>query len=258
MFLRSPRPDLLETRDNFGIVASSLGDNNLKSNLLSYWDLTPASSYNDLTNNGSNLTLINSPSGDNTNGVLLNGTNQYLSVASNSYLQFTSSDFTIAGWINPTSLAANGSYNFIVCQDNIGVGRNWGVIYDPTTADTKLNFQIFNSSGSAFSVKSNFQPTINNWYFLVATHSTSAKKITFIVFEGSTTTPVYAGVVTYTGTLATNSLLTTFGCVLISGSPNFYFNGRLKQWGIWSRTLTGSDILQLHNSGNGLFFSSLD
>jgi len=78
------------------------------------------------------------------------------------------------------------------------------------------------------------------FYHLVFSYDASANELRLVINDGTPITASYSG-----GSYDNND---TWYLGHFSG---FYFNGLIDEVGVWSRTLTGSEITELYNSGAG-------
>jgi len=165
----------------------------LADNPVAFWGMTAGgTSETDLTGNGRTGTYVNStpttssmPNGDTV--AVFNGSNQYLTVASNASLSIpTTHKMTWEAWIRPTTLefptSPNHYVNFMGKCEHYSPTCEWEArMYDTTTTDqppryNRLSAYAFNSS-AGFGAGADFQPTsgliqAGHWYHVVGEYTT--------------------------------------------------------------------------------------
>ena len=185
--------------------------------------------WTDLSGNGNNCTLVNSPTFDSANGgsIVFNGSTQYGSVANNTLLN--SSTQTISVWYNTT--------NNVLGRSAILVGK--------TDASNSLNgYNLFGTGGAqiknASSTTNVTGGTITNstWFNVTMTFTSGASALFYV-----------------NGTLAATTSIISF---TISTQPmriaisqdSFWtaFAGKIAKIDIYNTVLSATDILQNYNS----------
>jgi Concanavalin A-like lectin/glucanases superfamily len=165
-----------------------------------------------------------------------NGTNQFLSCASNSTLQLGGTDFTISFWANASTAG------YIIGGDRSGaVGNGYAVRWSGS------GFQFLYNDGSAWQLLSIMTATPNTWHFVTYT------------LTGSTMRRYLNGSLVGTETLAVavqNLNGSTF--YLATDNSTQSFGGSLANTAIWKRALTASEVTALFNNGAGRTYASLD
>jgi hypothetical protein len=165
-----------------------------------------------------------------------NGTNQYLSITSNSSLQVAGTSFTFAGWVNiPTGTSAS---------EIIG---KWANVYEYLIywTGTQIGFYASNPSYSvAITI-----PT-NQWIYVVAWYDLSLQTMNIQYNNGSV-----ASSSNTIGFLSSTTALSIAHNLDIT-SPT-YLNCSQAGWGFWKRVLTSNERTALYNAGNGLTYSGI-
>ena len=92
-------------------------------------------------------------------------------------------------------------------------------------------------------------PSTATWYFLVATYNAGTNTISLSVNDGTADTASHSGGA-YNGAAQFR-----IGAIQYPTIES-YFDGLIDQVAIWKRVITGSEITQLYNSGNGLAYTS--
>jgi hypothetical protein len=182
------------------------------------------------------------------NAASFNGTNQFLSIPSNSTLTVTGTSFTYAFWAN-TPNTSNGmvisktsgsdTREFQISLNTGGVAE-FRLFSDGTFA----NSRVISSSASSFSA--------NSWNFFAYRYDSSAATIGISVNGGAFTTLGSIPAITQTNTNPLN-----LG-VFVNTSGGLNYTGQLASVGFWKRALTASEVSQLWNSGAGRTYASLD
>jgi hypothetical protein len=182
------------------------------------------------------------------NAASFNGTNQFLSIASNSSLTVTGTSFTYAFWAN----TPNTSYGMVISKTasadtrefQIGL-RTSGVAEFRLFPDgTFANSRLVETSASSFSS--------NTWNFFVFRYDSSAATIGISINGGAFTSLGSIPAITQTNTNPLN-----LG-VFVNTSGGLNYTGQLASVGFWKRALTASEVTQLWNNGAGRTYASLD
>jgi hypothetical protein len=200
-----------------GVVQGGGGGSvNLESGLQAFYKLsdTSDSSGNNrtLTNNGN----VSFAAGKLGNAASFDGSNQLQVV--NPIAEGT--EYSVAGWVNFS--------NFDSLQYAFSFGNDMGVLYHNGVEPAEV---IFTPTGGAYIGVGT--PSANDWHFIYASRKANGD-YTISIDNGALVTG-NAGE-TYHGTFEIGNLL----------------NGSMDAVGIWSRSLTESEITELYNSGTGL------
>jgi len=193
--------------------------------------------WTDLSGNGYNGTLTNSPTFDSGNGgsIVFDGTNDYVNCGTP--LTFTDS-FTINFYFKTT---ATGSTKVIMGMYN-GSGGDWWIGLADFTPN-RINF----SFGSPTKADISSTNAVNNgaWY-----------NATCVYNKSTNSTLLYInGVLNSTGSVPTtitqaggNLMIGTFG-----SSLGFYFPGNIANTQIYNRALSAAEISQNYNATKSRF-----
>jgi len=150
----------------FGKIQSRVPRNNLVMHVNPAWRRSYSGSgtvLSDLTENGNNMNLLNSPTYTNDNGgiINLNGTNQKLQTVNNAPIT-GSNKRTIALWMRPTTFNGNGITSIISTGSTAYNSGMFGVYASNLN---KLGFWGHNSDfGSGLNV------SLENWNFIATTY----------------------------------------------------------------------------------------
>jgi len=173
-----------------------------------------------------------------------NGTNQYLSVASNSSLKLgNGQDFTISSWINPT---LNGNYLFGKYTSSTG----WE--YGLSTTNTSF-LVILGSYVNTI----NYSFPLNQWSLITIVYNYSTT--TLNVYVNGVSINVQTGVPTFANASAPFSIANTGDY-----TGGYKWNGSIAGFGIWKTAsggggaLSASQVSALYNKGIGLTYSVIE
>lgn len=150
----------------FGKVQSRIPRNNLVMHVNPAWRRSYAgsgSTLNDLTANGNNMTLLNSPTYSTTIGgvINLNGSTQSIQSVNNAPIAGTNKR-TVGLWINPTSFNGYGSTSILSTGGTSNSSGMYGVY---ATSTNKLGFWGHNSDyGSGLTMN------LNTWNFIATSY----------------------------------------------------------------------------------------
>jgi hypothetical protein len=180
------------------------------------------------------------------NAATFNGTNQFLSVASNSTLTVTGTSFTYAFWanaVNTTPLQL-----IVVKQDAPGNLREYQMFF----VNGNIQFDVFpDGNFSSRKAVGQIAGPVNSWNFYVCRYDSSGGGTIGISINGSAFNSVGSiGAITQTHS---NPLQ-----IGANPGPNNFFSGALASVGFWKRALTASEVTALFNNGAGRTYASLD
>lgn len=214
-----------------GNVTSSL-NNNL------YASYNFEGNANDLSGNGYNGTLVNSPtfsSGKFLQGVNFNGTNY---IQTNTSLFNPSGDFSFSIWIKPNSFV-----NFMGILDKFifsGGNSGWGL--DIPNSTSKFARFTINTSVLSYTVSSTTAISNLSWTNIICVFQSNTIKIYINgVLEATTST---------SGTLVSNAQQLFMGGDNLS---TLLFNGSMDAFNFWTRVLTPTEIATLQNFQNPFY-----
>jgi hypothetical protein len=203
--------------------------------------------WTDLTGNGYNGTLVNTPtfSTANLGNFTFNGTTQYVDVVNTgTAFQFANTSFTVSIWIRTSSTTTG----IIVSKGATASTGGWLVEFDTagtitTTTKGSTGFNTFNRTSSV---------TVNNntWTNIVVIYTTNTTTL------ASNTASIYVNgsLRNGTGTLGTIVYATTTDTVQIGRRPSgIYFNGNISNVQIYNRGITATEVLQNYNATKSRF-----
>lgn len=172
------------------------------------------------------------------NAASFNGTNQFLSIPSNSSLQIGGQAFSFSIWFNCATTSANAPF-----ISKVGLNS---LEYQVGTAGSNLRMLIGN--GSTAWIVNPIAGTFvaNTWNHAVFT------------YNGTNATIYLNGTSVGTGT---GSITTSATNQVQIGNNSPYgelMSGGLSSVGFWKKALTASEVTQLFNSGAGRTYASLD
>lgn len=214
----------------------------LTDNLVSYWkmeDVNDAVGSRTLTNNNT----VTFTSGKVNNAGSFNGSNQYLSRASDSGLQITGA-LTIAFWIYCDTLTGTQA---IVAKSNGDISNYEFEISRGSSG--QLSFTSSNASNYFNAYTGNSLITASSWYFVVMRKSGNVNgtdTITFRVNGSNNTTTVGSANISNVGTSTYDFTIGRRG-----GGTAQYFDGLIDEVGIWNKNMSDAEADQLYNSGSG-------
>jgi hypothetical protein len=231
--------------------ASGFKYQSLRSGLVAYWPLNETATSGDVTakdesGKGNNLTSNNSVLS--TAGLIGNArqfvsaNQEFLSIASNTDMQFGDKDFTLALWFNADDW---GSYQ-IVAKDASNA-RELECSLSTPSGNNRVNVVFYHSGGSVASTQPNpGSLSAGVWHFLAFRHINSTGVITWRLNATAYTLTRPAG-------QTWNATSTAFHLGSRVFSPfQQYFNGKIDECARWSRALSNAELDELYNSGNGI------
>ena len=210
--------------------------------LKAYWaleDVTDSYGSNDLTNVGGGTTFTSGKV--NNAATFVNTENDYLSINDNANLSMGDIDFTIACWVNATSLPTD--YIGIVTKYGSAGNRDYMLwVEKPSCDPDAFNVLVSNDGTANNNLCSGSAISTSTWYFLVMWHDATANTINIQINNGTAvskehTTGVYdSGQALYIGRYSSSS---------------FDWNGLIDEVAVWKRILTSDEKTYLYNSGSG-------
>lgn len=190
--------------------------------------------WTDLSGNGYNGTLVNSPTFDSGNGgsIVLNGTNQYASITTNTAFDLIT-NHTISVWFYMTS--SPSVWAALVGKGTNDADEQYCLVIN--AARTQLYYDIGNGSGPFIQPTLTSTISLNAWYNIVVTQSRSGSTSTLKSYlNGVAQTNATAG----SGvTPNTNTSNFTIG---VCRGTSFPFTGRISGVQLYNRTLSAAEI----------------
>ena len=173
-------------------------------------------------------------------GFALNGATDFVQVPNPPAWAFGSHDFTIELWALFSVVDTDCA--FVADDDGGGQQNKWMFWWN----DRQLRFYALNANSSVANVgTANFSPATNQWYHLAVTRAGS----TFVFYING------AAVSTNTSTIVVPS--TTAPLTIGEAEGAFFFGGVLDEVRIYSRGLSGAEMLDIFRSGStGLCWSA--
>jgi len=202
--------------------------------------------WTDLTGNGYNGTLTNTPtfSAANLGSIVFNGTTQYVDVANTTALNFTNTSGTISIWIKTTTNVAG----FLIAKQMDATG-GWAVVMN---ASGIVDFETKNNASGATACYRNTTKVCNDgrWHNVVSVFTTSTTVV------GNNTINMYVDGILSNDVL--NQILVyggnTAGTIQLSRrTSGNYYNGNISNVQIYNRTLTTAEVLQNYNATKSRF-----
>ena len=238
-------------------MADVINHSTLPTSLLGYWDLQEASSTrtdvygsNDLSDNAT----VTGATGKVGNASQFTASNsEYLSHTDNATFSQTG-DMSFSFWMYGDTLPSTNGTNAGLIEKLLGTGNQrsylFGMSYGVGTADTAEWRIAMSSDGSALTTKyiTRTATSTSTWYHVVITYDASAGTVEIFVngsSEGTATglpTSIYDSTASFYLGASVNALAS-------------YFDGRLDEFGFWSKVLTSGEISDLYNSGSGIPFA---
>jgi len=222
----------------------------LRQGLVAYWPLNETATSGDVTardesRRGNDLTSNNSVLS--TTGKIgnarqfVNANQEFLSIASNTDMQFGDKDWTIALWFLVTGSWAGGRQVF---GKDVSGGRE--VECGLSTIGNNSLLPVFYRSGGGAGTSIGSNLALDTWHFLAFRHINSTGVITQRVNALSNTVTRPAGETWNSGNTAFH-----LGSRAFAGAQG-YFNGSIDECARWNRALSDAELSELYNSGNGI------
>lgn len=224
-------------------AAQAAGTGNPDSGLVGYWKLdegSGTSAADSSTNAITAGTLTNGPTwvtGQIGSAVDFDGTNDYITVADNSLLDFgDTDDFTISGWFNRDTFTS--VEEMVVKYD--GVNPGYHVYITDTAGGSSLQAQLFDGTDT-YSLSGTTAFTAAGWHHFALVWDQDSAANTELYVDGRPETATDGGTIGNIGTLANANAL-TFGDRPGYGQPH---DGKLDEIRIYDRALSAAEIANL-------------
>lgn len=228
----------------------------LKTNLVSWWTLDETSGTRNDSHGTNHLTDNNTVlygTGKKGNAADFEFANsEYLSIAdaSQSGLDITG-DMSISAWVKIES--APGNYK-LVSKWGASNGSYMLAYYD-NAGTKKIRLDLYDNGDGSNNVPVDWTYTLTNgtWYHIVVVTDVGATNSVSELFING----VSQGTGTHTGV---NAIFSGTGAFNIGayGGIDGYADGMIDEVGIWNKLLTGAEVTELYNSGNGMTYTDLD
>jgi hypothetical protein len=200
--------------------------------------------YRDLSGNGNNGTLVNTPTYSSANGGYIDfdyTQSENVTFSNTSSLQFLNRlPYTLEAWVYPTRNPGAGNYTGIFDREsNAGSGRDGYNLYFLGSAGTDTYFfteRFTSGTYNQSSVTLSQSITVNNWHHIVGT------------YDGTTLTLYRNGSSVGTPATTTGNITNTSKSLTIGDRGGQYFGGRISNAKIYNRALTSSEISQNFNA----------
>ncbi len=169
-----------------------------------------------------------------------NGSTSEVIVPAHSSLNFGGSAITVSAWVNPASLSS--TYHAVTASRSGcgGTNLNWQLYAKQDTNGP--SFSVYNGgagSGTALVATSSSPLPLNTWSHLTGT------------FDGTTTRLYINGILVASGTNGAQSTMNTVAAPLTIGREGpctGWFNGKIDDVRVYSRTLSATEVLQLYTA----------
>lgn len=220
---------------------SSVAASTLLTGLISYWNLNEASGSRADSVGGNNLTDVNTVGS--TTGVVGNcadfvEANSEALTSTSGDFDFGDTTFTFAGWVWFDDLSVSFGFPFIIDRSTSGSTSQFELFVAPTGG------LLFRFNGTTQASFGSGTLTTGQWYFIVASYDAAGDEISLQIDNGTA----------HTASLSGGILTPGAGDLTLGGRFNgtaLFLDGRLDEWGAWSRLLTTQEKDDLYNSGSG-------
>jgi hypothetical protein len=193
--------------------------------------------WTDLTRNGSNATLQNGTSfvSSSIKNMYFDGTDDYISITSNTNTRLANTQQTISFWVLVRSVGPNGYAELYSVTNASRTGIKW--------LDGAIGMD---ANGDFYNVIVNVTTGYNVWMNITCMIDRSAT--TFYVYKNG----VYAGQDTFTSYSATSTSV-AMGANFLTGNGGDYMKGSMANVIIYNRLLSATEVLQNYNAQKSRF-----
>ena len=172
-----------------------------------------------------------------------------LSIADNASVSLDGTDFTLAAWVNLTTVGANRP---LINKETVSTNREMLLLYVHSL--TRFKFDIYSGGATliAGATADNLGvPATGTWYFIVAWHDRTADTVNIQVNNGTADSTATGG----TEIPATNSIFYV-GARAVETAQ--YHNGVIDEAGFWKRVLSADEKTALYNGGSGVGYATIN
>ncbi|EHQ27845.1 LamG domain-containing protein [Mucilaginibacter paludis] len=226
--------------------ANTIGDiygaPNVNTGLIAYWAFDGnANDFSGNNNNGTlhNVTPVADRNGNANSAYHFNGSNSFISVADNTALRLSGTDFTINAWVKLDDY--NASYGSEVVDKRLPGGNTGYTFSINGYANTVSPLGTFGWGGTSTVALDTTQ-----WHMVTAVYTVATQEVKLYkdgVYNNTTSS--------IASPLSTNNATLYIGCDNpIISSPGYFFNGAMDDIRIYNRALDATAITQLHNTIN--------
>jgi hypothetical protein len=174
-----------------------------------------------------------------TKSILLNGTDEYFSLASNELdVEFGSTSVTIDAWIYKT---AGSGVRAVLTNFDTASDRGWYF-----AAAGSVNIVIKDSAGTTHSLTSNNTVTASVWQHIVMVYDHTTRSITSYVNLNPRTVSNLSPALT---TMDYSAAVPRIGSIS-GGAATTFWSGNIAQITYWSGALSLAQVTELYNSGD--------
>jgi hypothetical protein len=222
----------------------------LKIGLLAYYPFnnsgTDSSGKGNNVNYYSNITATTNRFNIPNTAFSFDGVSSYMTVADNTELRLSNTDFTTNLWVYMVNYSSSYGYELLV-KRNAGTANGWNYGITGTANQinngTALGVASFQLSGGSDPLALGTKVIgLNQWHMLTTVYNAQKKQITYyidgILDNVSNNIPTPNPSVTSVLTIGNDSQTTNF--------TNYFFKGKLDDIRIYNRALTSASILKLY------------
>jgi hypothetical protein len=201
--------------------------------------------WTDLTGNGNNCTLVNSPTFNSSNGgsIVFNGTNQYGNVPNSTSLQVADT-FTLCSWVYATTLAAR--YAIFSTRVNNPAG-SWQLEIGSTgVGSLSTNRIAFTGVGTWIAETFDNVISTNRWFHICLTKVNNATTGGTFYINGASVVNRQTNAYTISNNADAKRIATSTGLIEL-------FPGNISNVQIYNRVLSATEVLQNYNATKSRF-----
>jgi hypothetical protein len=240
-------PPNMATSSDFTFMTSASGGGTLNTGLVSYWKMEQAAAATQSDELGNNPLSPNgtltSPAGKISNAIY-SANNGYLECADNPSQNFSTTGFTVAGWIYLGSLQTNfADYPVLIAKYPTSGNKSFWLFWDPTAAAWKFGISS-DGTNTAAECALTQTPALNTWYFLCGRYDKTAGQLYFSINAG---TPVQAA---HSAGAGGSIFHAAVPLQLMAFAGLVRTNAAIDEVAMYNRFLTNAEVTQLYNYGN--------
>ena len=214
-------------------------------------------SWNDISGNGNNFTLLNGPTytSDNGGAIVFDGTNDSaVSALNQSFFQFGTGDYSYGVWVKFDTL---GDFKGIITS---GRGTEQGTndyvgSWQLDTESGAVKHKFGSTTGSNIVLTSSLNPSIGTWYYIFIVNDRSENELKLYVNGSLNTTSSHSqyGSVSVGNFSNTTSIYNIFN-VGRNRNQDSFFDGAVGQVHVYKgKALTASEVLQNYDASKSRY-----
>ncbi len=208
-------------------------------NLVSYWkfDESSGNATDSVGSNTATATSVSYVAAKINNGADMNGSSSNLSIGTSALVPTTSGQaMSVSFWINSDTASTASAYRQCF-------SFKYGMLFRYSWGDGGAAYgsAVYRTVSNSYATP-NLSLSASTWYHIVIVYDGTNLKLYVNGSQSGSDIAVTAGVRYETGT----------NYIGASEAGSDFYDGKIDEFGLWSRALTSGEVTQLYNGGTGL------